>query len=123
MRADLDPKDDGTAAALILRAEAAVAALREQFVEWVRKDLAQIDALYREAAATDEGEQRAALFERIRQIAHNIKGQGGTFGYSDMTDAAAAIDKMLKLQASSTPVNALGAAITALHATLKQGSP
>jgi chemotaxis protein histidine kinase CheA len=123
MRANLDPEDDGTAAALILRAEAAVAALREQFVEWVRKDLAQIDALYREAVAAGEGDARAALFERIRQIAHNIKGQGGTFGYSDMTDAAAAIDKMLKLQAYSTSAEALGAAITTLHATLKRGAP
>lgn len=69
----------GTAVA---NAEAAVAGLSEQYIGWVNDDLKRLDAAIAAAAdGKDAGQWRA-----VYDVAHDIKGQGSTFGYQLVTD-------------------------------------
>ncbi len=70
--------------AALARAEAVIANLRGAYLEWVRGDLARLHDLLDEARALPP----AAREEQMRQVftvAHDVKGQGGSFGYDLMT--------------------------------------
>lgn len=74
--------DDGDAG-VVVDAEAAVAELRENYTTWVRSDLAAMRAAFEKAHADRDhgGDHLRALFE----VCHNVKAQGGTFGYDLIT--------------------------------------
>lgn len=78
---DIDELDDLPDA--VREAEAAVAALAANYSEWVKEDLGQArEALARaQDSAPDNGAAVAAIFG----VCHNIKGQGGSFGYDLVT--------------------------------------
>ncbi len=78
----------------IRRAEEAVSKLASQYREWVRGDLAKLhEAL---AAAKAGGPARDTAYDRIRHIAHDLRGQGSTFGYPLVTRIAQSISHTLK---------------------------
>ncbi len=65
------------------RAEAVIASLSENYLEWVEEDLKKLDAeMAKLKAEPDKGRE---FLDRIFQISHDIKGQGGSFGYRMMT--------------------------------------
>jgi hypothetical protein len=64
----------------IERAEAEFAAMAEDYVDWVGDTFADLGREI-EAAGELRAEQRGLHWERINRIAHELKGQGGTFGY------------------------------------------
>jgi DNA-directed RNA polymerase specialized sigma24 family protein len=66
----------------VCRAEAEVAKLAESFGEWMGDYLAQARAAL--AEANGDAAAHKALFAAV----HNIKGLGGTFGYSLVTGIA-----------------------------------
>lgn len=81
-----DKTDDraGQMARMVARAEAAVADLAKSYTAWAIADVekcAEILTSARAAAADD----RVALAREIHAVAHNIKGQGSSFGYPLMT--------------------------------------
>ena len=57
--------------------------MTDSYLEWVVEDLKKIEAAYSnlESAGGDRKEEMNAVF----QVAHDIKGQGGSFGYDLMT--------------------------------------
>lgn len=61
------------------KAEQIIAGLQGDYLEWVEGDLANLQATY-ERAVTDASNRQQHLTE-VFQIAHDIKGQGGSFGY------------------------------------------
>lgn len=63
--------------------EATIAALRDQYLDWTGSALAQMSGLIAPLAEqTDGGDpELQAIFE----IAHNIKGMGGSFGFPVMS--------------------------------------
>ena len=65
------------------RAEQVIAGMSQDYLEWVEEDLSNIDAAFTKLKAGDG--DRAANLERIFQISHDMKGQGGSFGYHMMT--------------------------------------
>lgn len=65
----------------IAKAEAVIASLADDYLDWVREDLVRLEAAYDKLAA---GGGKAEL-EGLFQIAHDMKGQGGSFGYDLMT--------------------------------------
>ncbi len=73
----------------IAMAEAAVAALADQFLEAARADAANLRALAEEARAKPG--RNAREVRRIFEIAHNIKGQGGSFGFDLITEIGASL--------------------------------
>jgi len=65
------------------RAEEVIAGMTDSYLDWVAEDLKKIESAY-EALAAATGDRKAEM-EAIFQVAHDIKGQGGSFGYDLMT--------------------------------------
>lgn len=63
------------------RAEAVIADLADDYLEWVQEDLVRIEAAYEALKASPDKGTLDAVF----QIAHDMKGQGGSFGFDLMT--------------------------------------
>ncbi len=78
----------------IAMAEEAMRALAETFVPYAREEVARLSVLVTEAreapGVNDETVQ--AMF----QIAHNIKGQGTSFGYDLVTDVGASLSELTR---------------------------
>jgi len=74
--------------AMLARAEAAIAALRDAYREQLASDVQRLFCLWDEMqAGLDQGE----FLKRVHAIAHDIKGQGGSFGYDLATDIGASL--------------------------------
>ncbi len=65
------------------RAEAVIADMTDNYVEWAAKDLAKIHQALENLKA--EKKDRKDALARIFQLSHDMKGQGGSFGYTLMT--------------------------------------
>tara|TARA_B100000214_G_C23655744_1_gene485075 strand:- start:36 stop:551 length:516 start_codon:yes stop_codon:yes gene_type:complete len=68
------------------RAEAAIEEMSEDYLVWVQKDLADINSAF-ESLLSEKGSEKENL-ERIFLVAHDMKGQGGTFGFDLITTIA-----------------------------------
>jgi len=69
--------------AAIERAESVIANMANDYLQWVEDDLVKIAKAQAELKA-NRGESKKRM-DRIFQIAHDMKGQGGSFGYDLMT--------------------------------------
>jgi len=75
---------DGVNPQTLAEAEKIIAGMQSNYLEWVEDDLARLQALVAEMdAAAPEG--RKAVLDRIFEVAHDVKGQGGSFDYPLMT--------------------------------------
>lgn len=70
----------------IAEAQAAVAELAAQFTTFVQDDIVAIETALEKARA-NEG-RRMDRIREIFEIAHNLKGQGASFGYDLITEVA-----------------------------------
>ena len=74
---------DGDGVAIDMRALEAAAAefdrMAEDYPDWVQSHIKELYAHCRRSVDTPE--DRARHFGRINEIAHDMRGQGGTFGY------------------------------------------
>lgn len=70
--------------ALLAAADALVAGLAESYLGWVRDDLDRVAGLIAELRALARTERQAAS-RRLFLAAHDLKGQGGSFGFDLMT--------------------------------------
>lgn len=66
------------------KAESLIAGLQDSYLEWVEGDLEKLQSSYQEADAAEGAERRAKL-EAVFSVAHDVKGQGGSFNYHLMT--------------------------------------
>ncbi len=82
--------------ATLERAENVIAEMADSYLEWVQEDLKRIDEAYKKLAA-GSGE-RTKEAEEVFQIAHDIKGQGGSFGYDLMTLIANELCRLIERQ-------------------------
>lgn len=78
----------------LARAEAAVAALTADYLRWARADMEALAAALAALHRAGPGEWAEAV-ARVHAIAHNIKGQGATFGYPLMTRLGQALCAVL----------------------------
>ena len=72
-------------------AEAAIAALKDDYKEQLQADTQQLSSIWSGSDALD-----AECAEALFSIAHNLKGQAGTFGYDLVTLAAASLCDLLR---------------------------
>ena len=87
------PTDPG----LIARAEAALQDMAGEYLGWVERDLAALEASAAEfAAATANPARRAAALQTVYGVVHDIKGQGATFEFTLVTGVAAALCRYLE---------------------------
>lgn len=71
---------------LISEAEEALNEMAEDYPDWVMSVIDELFEVHRRCV--DDELNRKGYFERINAIAHDMKGQGGTFGYELITDFA-----------------------------------
>ena len=105
-------------------AEAALAALAEQYPDYAAADVAQMKAHLAEIDANPA--DAAAACEALFAVAHNVKGQGASFGYELMTELGEALYERLRGKAALTAgeaasVRALVAACDAVIAERLSG--
>jgi len=73
---------------MLARAEAAVAALRDAYRMQLAEDVERLFTLWEELQA---GLSMADFLKRVHEVAHDVKGQGGSFGYGLATDIGASL--------------------------------
>lgn len=64
-------------------AEDVIANLADDYMDWVREDLTKMEKAF-EALQSGEGDAMDIL-EKVFQVSHDMKGQGGSFGYDLIT--------------------------------------
>jgi len=65
------------------RAEEVIASMTDSYLSWVTEDLRKMDTAYANLVAA-KGDLQSEI-DAIYQVSHDIKGQGGSFGYDLMT--------------------------------------
>jgi len=103
----------------LAEAEAAVAALRDNYLVWVRDDLAAMEAAFGAAVADPEAD--AEPIASIGAVAHNVKGHGASFGYPLMTEVGASLSAYCRelVHASGAQLAVVKAHIDALKAIIE----
>ncbi len=81
---------------LIKAAEAKVQELVADYLAWVGGDLATLEGVLDELVPTSP--RAADLLGRAREILHNMKGNGSTFGYDLITEIAQSGGEILRKQ-------------------------
>ena len=83
-------EEGGFSRAALEKAEAELAEASARYAEWSRATLDELLEFYREASASS-GEARQEAARKISRIAHELRGQGGTFGYPLVTSFASSL--------------------------------
>ncbi len=97
------------------RADAVIADLADDYLTWAEEDLTNLQAALAKLKAT-EGDNRAEV-AAIFQIAHDVKGQGGSFGYQLMTEIGHHLCRFLESLETANPaeIGVIGVHIDALR--------
>ncbi len=102
------------------RAEAVIADLADDYLAWAEEDLTKLQAAMASLKAA-EGDNSAEV-EAIFQIAHDVKGQGGSFGYQLMTEIGDHLCRFLESLESANPaeIDVIGLHIDALRLVISE---
>lgn len=87
--------------AAIKRAEEAIAGMTDEYLEWVQQDIEQIDAACQQLKLNET--DRSEKLQEIFQTAHDIKGQGGSFGFDLMTIIGNQLCRLIEKADSDDP--------------------
>jgi hypothetical protein len=112
MADDADPDAEAVA-----RADAALAALTADYLHWVARDIETLKTAVAGLAAAGSG-QWADRAQQIVLIAHDIKGQGTTFGYPLMTQLGQAVCEIAR--GAKEPCDGVSARLDALVAAMSE---
>ena len=85
----------------LAKAEDVIANLADDYLTWVQEDLARLEAAYAEMEK-GEGDPKE-LLDNVFQIAHDMKGQGGSFGYDLMTAIGDQLCRLVEKMDQVTP--------------------
>lgn len=106
--------------AALERAEQVIQDLSVSYLDWAREDLAKLMAAVDEL--NPDGDSAEPLLV-VFQISHDIKGQGGSFGYDLMTiigDMLCRYIETLEGEVSLQAIEVIGLHINALQAVIRQ---
>jgi chemotaxis protein histidine kinase CheA len=101
------------------RAEQAVAAMADSYLEWAARDVGRLQAALAEARQ-QPGD--LAPIQLLREIAHEVRGQGGSFGFPLVSRIATSMYRLLRERATfpTAALSLIDAHIDALRAVLAQ---
>lgn len=85
--------NDSNYDAILARAEAAIAELKASYRVQLAEDIAALEAAYGDL---DKPEACAKAREALASLAHNIKGQGGSFGYDLATEIGGSLSDYMR---------------------------
>ncbi len=80
----VDYTKDGVDLSALEEAENLVEGMRDDYIAWAQEDLKRLRQAYQKAE--DEPDNLSENFEQIFEIAHDMKGQGGTFNFHLVTE-------------------------------------
>ncbi len=89
-----EPDEESSMSAVLARAQAAVDDLAKGYTTWARADVDRARKALDAAAA--EPAQRARHMEDLFRVAHDLKGQGTSFGYPLVTRIADSLCKLTR---------------------------
>ena len=93
---------DGVDTAMLEKAEALIANLQGDFVVWVQDDLKKLQQSFDAAQALAPAERGHAMQE-VFGVLHDMKGQGGSFGYPVITQIANTLCRFMESQSEFGP--------------------
>lgn len=79
----------------LAQAEAAINALKGEYAHQLRADVGQLAEIFGSVDAVNPSKSK---LEDLFAIAHNLKGQAGSFGYDLVTSIAASLCDLLRAQ-------------------------
>jgi len=77
---------------ILEKAEQVITEMAGQYLDWVDEDLKKIQAAFDDLKADGSKEN----LEKVFEIAHDMKGQGGSFGYPLITTVANDLCRMVE---------------------------
>lgn len=86
--------------AALEKANAALDQMKEDYPDWVQKHIEELRLSH--ARCVDTPNDRTKHYSRMREIAHDMKGQGGTFGYPLITTFATSLYEFVGTRAGTT---------------------
>ena len=107
--------------ATLEKAEQVIADLATNYLEWVEDDLQRLQGAFADLK-DGNGDQSLAL-NKIFELVHDMKGQGGTFGYNLMTvigDQLCRYIETLDGHASSDAIEVIQLHVDALQVVISQ---
>lgn len=97
---------------MLNEAENIIADMREEYLVWVKEDLVRLDTAFAEFAE----ELAIAPLHRIFEIAHDMKGQGGSFGFNLVTAVANSLCRIIEvLEKKTSPCDDKEVSAVKLH--------
>lgn len=107
----------------LARAQAAVAALARDYSNWARADVDACQKCLEQAVA--QPDQRETHIRALYAIAHNIKGQGTSFGYPLMTRIGQSLCSLTRAERSfgDDDLSLIAAHLDALRHVLEKTQP
>jgi chemotaxis protein histidine kinase CheA len=90
-----DANTTGSRADRLAQAEAAINALKDEYAQQLRIDADQLQKMF---ASVDPQSPDSAALEGLFGVAHNLKGQAGSFGYDLVTSIAASLCDLIRGQ-------------------------
>ena len=117
-----DDSSESEMARRLARAEAAVADLAKSYVGWASADVENCGA-HLAAARAGEGAARLDAIQALHSVAHNIKGQGSSFGFPLMTRIGNSLCRLTRNRraAGDADLTAIQAHLDAMGLVLAQG--
>ncbi len=111
----------GDIAEMLQAAEDAVQKLGADYLGWLQQDIEKIEALL--ITARDETGDRQPHLDQIYAVSHDVKGQGGSFGYDLVTEIGQSLCDLIKTPAcpSDAGLDAIEAHIAALRRVAEDG--
>ncbi|MCG8695696.1 MAG: hypothetical protein MI806_31170 [Minwuiales bacterium] len=109
----------GTIAAEALEAaEAEFEKMAEDYPDWVQTHINELYTFHRRCVDTPE--DRTKLFKRVNEVAHDMRGQGGTFGYPLISHFGDSLYEASRIETvSDNHVEILKAHVDAMNAVIK----
>ena len=101
---------DGVDAAMLEKAEALIANLQGDFVVWVQEDLKKLQQHF-DAAMALPVEERGHAMKEVFGVLHNMKGQGGSFGFPLITSLANMLCRFMESRTTFGPSEMEGVSV------------
>jgi len=103
----------------LAEAEKALEQMAEDYPDWVSSLIAKLAEQH--GRCVDTPEHRREFFEEINNIAHDMKGQGGTFGYPLITEFADSLHNFTTIRNDITDgmVELVKAHVDAMRAVIR----
>lgn len=78
------------------QAAAVISELSVKYPAWAMADVLKLKRSFNDAHSVSNEARTAVIKEDLYRVSHDIKGQGGTFGYPLMTEMAASLCDFIK---------------------------